>query len=115
MKPFGNTIRQIVAAVNGRECTFDEKDDRYLAQFGIRRITKTRNTADFIPDTEKTDLDRAKEKAGFTGCNDSYLQDFVCEKDGVQFNVFIFYGVWQVGFRVLHEGCLTNIKKYVID
>ena len=115
MKTFGNTIRQIVAALNGRECTFNEKDDLYLSQFGIRRITPVRNTADIIPDDEKSDLDRAKEKAGFTGCNDSYLQDFVCEKNGVQFNVFIFYGVWQVGFRVLHEGRLTNIKKYVIE
>ena len=88
----------IALALNGHECTFNEKkDDDFLAQFGIRRITGLRDSRD-TSHKDATAIDRLLESKGLTGMvNDSALQDFVVEKDGVQTLVFVHWGIWAVG------------------
>lgn len=93
--------RAVRDALSGREIEFGPQADLFLKQFGIRRLTELRDSYKSDHKNE-TDLDMAIERAGRTGCvNDTGLQDFVIEKNGMQLYVFIQYGIWSVGNFVL--------------
>ena len=93
--------RAVRDALSGREIEFGHQADLFLKQFGIRRLTELRDSYKSDHKNE-TDLDMAIERAGRTGCvNDTGLQDFVIEKNGMQLFVFIQYGIWSVGNFVL--------------
>ena len=96
MKPL-HQILAVIGKIEGHECP--ALDDAFLKQFGIKRLTGLRDTCE-------TALDRAQFDAGHIVCNDSAMRDFVCEKDGLQFGVFIYAGVWALGDDVLYQGHL---------
>ena len=83
------------------------KDVAFLGQFGILQLTPIRNTAD-ITRPRLTELEEMLWKAGIRDCEDPSLKDFVCLKDGLQFQVFIVHGRWTVGDYVLWKGNLLE-------
>lgn len=102
-----NPIQKVLSlyvALDGRECTFDTRDDAFLAQFGIRRLTGLRDS--YKQDhTDQTRYDKAMDEAGLTGAiNSCSVQDFIIEKDGIQMSVFVEWGIWAVGRNILLPG-----------
>ena len=105
MKPT-DILTDLKDKINGYECTFTPKDDEFLDSLGLKKLTGLRNSADnYAPETE---LDRLQQLAGHTGCNESAMQDFVCEKDGLQVKIFVICGCWCVGQDACHNGQLIT-------
>lgn len=90
------TALAVMSLLSGYSFTGDQaRDDRFLAQFGIKRLTAVRDA--FGSHTE-TAFDRAvfEEMVGLGRGNDTE-DEFIIEKDGVQMLVARHAGVWLVG------------------
>ena len=71
--------------------------DEYLKQFGVKRLTGIRNAIDEETPIE-TPIDYALLKEGLLGAHNNHtMQYFVCEKDGIEFLLFIEWGIWSFG------------------
>ena len=101
-----NLIKDLHTKIDGYECTFDHKDDEFLASLGLKKLTGLRDTCE--KHTPETELDRLKYEAGHIGCNESAMQDFVCEKDGLQLGVFIYGGQWFMGIDTCYNNKLIT-------
>ncbi len=85
------------------------KDDRYLSQFGIRRLTANR---DVFENKIETPYDKMMARLFPDGPAINNSDDeFIVEKDGVQMAVLIHGGQWFVGFYYwskTYEGYLSS-------
>ena len=99
--------RAVRDVLSGREIEFGPQADLFLKQFGIRRLTELRDSykVEEEEDPQKlTALDEAMGRSNFAGVNNTAVQDFVIEKNGIQMYIFIEYGIWYVGNFVLFPG-----------
>lgn len=97
--------------VDGRECDFNDTENRYLRQFGIKVLTGMREADDARLNPE-TELDRMKRAAGHVGYNDSSVVDFVCEKNDLMFSIVVAYGQWFLGNDILWKGRLLSADNH---
>lgn len=82
-----------------------EQDDKFLKQFGIRRLTPIRKGVDGHHDTE---FDEAAEIHGLV--RHDHQDEFIVEKDGVQVLVYLDNGVWKTGNVVYIKSTLSFVS-----
>lgn len=115
--PFQDTLTKeekflysIRSIIDGYESIDDEKDEKFLKEHGIKRLTNLRDSID-TEHEPMTDIDKMMKKNGLLGnINNSAMQDFVCEKDGIQFLVFTWLGIWMTGNHIHSDGILVYIE-----
>lgn len=108
------TALAVMSLLGGYSFTGDQaRDDRFLGQFGIKRLTAIRDGVDGYTETA---FDRATTEAGLSRGNDTE-DEFIIEKDGVQMLVALHAGVWMVGnvFYVVETFSLHSISESEIS
>ena len=105
------SLSVFLSLIEWHEPTFDTRDDIFLNQFGIRRLTEWRHSHIALKQTE---LDRLMAGKGLLGAlNDTVTMDCVCEYKGIQFYIFERYGQWGFGKTIYVPG--TGLREYYPD
>ena len=90
-----NNLKDRLSVIERHEPKDSFNDDIFLAQFGIRRLTRWRDTWKALKETE---LDRLMAEKNLLGAiNDTVTRDCVCNFKGIQFYIFERYGQWGFG------------------
>ena len=107
-KTFSETIGFLHSVIDYHGCRFNDTDKAFLSQFGIKTLTALRDSCDDSPEVRDTLFDVLQRSVGHNGCNNGSDVDFLCEKDGVVFMIYIHCGYMFIADDILVGNCLMS-------